>query len=86
MIAVPVTENDDPPFTAQVARNIWAGVIQRAVFDYRQKQSVQDRADAQEWLFSDDREFPSFLAICDELDLDPDAIRGRLNGHELRSG
>jgi hypothetical protein len=62
-------------------------------FDAHQSARRQEYADARSWIFSDDdRALFSFKAICDMLDIDPNAIRkylaqweeNRLSGEDPR--
>jgi hypothetical protein len=60
-------------------------LIEDAVFCFKKylgsKREKEQRlySDAEEWIFSDDREWPlSFLNVCDLLGLEPDYMRGGL--------
>ena len=62
------------------AKVLWLNVIKRAVADFkagpRANKSLYE--DAKAWLFVDDEEFPSFVTVCDHLDVDVDFLRKRL--------
>ena len=68
--------------TPELLRRLMVAMLFDAVmcvqtkFDKRQSAQHQDCADARSWIFSDDdRAVFSFKAVCDALDIDPDAIR-----------
>ena len=72
-------------------RRLWCSVIQRAVDDCMlgatstKVETLQLRKEAQEWLFSENEEFPSFMFLCDHLNLNPRLIREAVkNGKELQ--
>ncbi len=68
------------PVSGDEAKVLWTNVIKRAVADFRAgpKSSKALYEDAKSWLFSDDEEFPSFVTVCDHLDMDVDFLRKRL--------
>ena len=63
-------------------------MVERAILDIRLGPNVRSEElreayrDAKQWIFSDDQEFPSFLAICGYIDLDPDAVREKVMERE----
>lgn len=72
-------------------RRLWCAVVQRAVDDCllgatsTKPETAQLRKEAQEWLFSDNEAFPSFLFICDHLNLNPRPIREAVrDGEQLQ--
>ena len=71
-----------------------AAVVRRAVLDwslYRGSEDLRERRifrSAQNWLFSDDEQFPAFVVLCHHLDVDPQYIRERvlrLTDEEVRA-
>lgn len=61
-----------------------AAIVRRAILDwslYRKSDDLRERRifrSAQNWLFSDDDEFPAFVVLCHQLDIDPAYIRERV--------
>lgn len=88
----PDEEEDEPReeyiLTEDDARTILCKVVERAILDVRLGPNVRSAElkeaykDARQWLFSDDPEFPSFLGICGYIDLDPDAVREKIESEE----
>lgn len=76
--------------TIEDAKTIWLHVIRKAVEDFKNgaKARTQEghtaHVDAEHWLWSDEEEFPSFLFLCEVLDLDFRRIRRELSGYQLR--
>jgi hypothetical protein len=67
------------------ARVLWIHVIRKAVEDYRHGIPEEGASgskiflEAEEWLFSEETEFPSFLFLCDYFEYDPGYIRRALH-------
>ena|SRR5215813_7669701 len=72
------------PLTPQL--KLRAAVLENAFHDLNRQAVVTDgryyrlQAEVREWFESDDRDWPfSFVNLCDDLGLDPKAVRGRLS-------
>jgi len=71
------------------ARILWAHVMHKAIEDFKfgkrakGAESLGAYRDARGWIWSDDEEFPSFLFLCEVLELDAGRIRRKLSEHEL---
>lgn len=85
----PDEDDEDEPreeyvLTIEDAKTILCKMVERAVLDFqlgpkvRSDELQEAYKDAKQWLFSDSQEFPAFLAVCDHLDLDADAVRDRI--------
>jgi len=53
--------------------NLWSAVLKSAVEDLHSDNKVEQYW-AREWIKSEDVEFPSFIAICTILNLDPEKV------------
>jgi hypothetical protein len=78
------------PLTPDDARILWMHVLRKAVEDFkhgrtaRREESRLAYRDAERWIWSDGEEFPSFVSICEILDLSPDRVRRALRGYRLQ--
>lgn len=83
-------EREIAPLTAEDARIVWTHVLTKAVEDFKNGRKAQSEKslrayrDAERWIWSDDEEFPSFISICEVLELNPNRVRRALLGDELR--
>lgn len=83
---------DTDEFDPIDVRRLWCAVIQRAIDDYllgfrSQKIGARElHVEAQEWLFSDEIDFPSFRYLCEMMNVNFRQIRrGIENGQQLQS-
>lgn len=87
-----VSDREIEPISFDDAKRLWVEVVHKAVDDFRYgvrgtgERSHQAYVDAAKWIWSENEEFPSFLFLCDVLELDARQIRKVLHGYELSQG
>lgn len=80
---------EEPPLTEEDARVIWIHVLYKAVEDFKNgsggqsSQAKKAYQEAKKWIWSGNEEFPSFLFLCEHLELNSRGIRKELRGYEL---
>lgn len=74
------------------AQTILCKIVERAILDIRLGPNPRNEElnaayeDARQWIFSDDPQFPSFLGVCGYIDLDPDAVREKIEAEDREHG
>lgn len=77
------------PLTEEDVKTIWLNVLFKAVEDFTNgtrgssHKSYEAYQEAREWIWSGDEEFPSFLYLCEYLELDSRRIRRKLSAIQL---
>ena len=80
---------DDDDVSYEDARLLWVHVMRKAVEDFksgsksRGAESKKAYEDAKRWIWSDSEEFPSFIFLCEILELNARQIRREMSGYEL---
>lgn len=64
----------------QGERMLCSAILVRAISDLFISEYCPEKSSAKAWVYSDDLEPPSYLWVCDALDLEPQAVREGLIG------